>query len=67
MSKELQQYIESEKEEAAAIERKNTQMLIKRLSAEGRMNELVKACDDNPFFDKLLMECSLSNRIIDLS
>ena len=58
MSVELQQYIECEKEEAAAIERKNIQMLIKKLSAEGRMNELVEACDDDAVFDKLLSECS---------
>ena len=64
MSVELQQYIESEKEEAAAEAtskvRKNIQKLIQRLLAEGRINELVEACDDDVAFDKLLTECSSS-------
>ena len=68
MTMELQQYIESEKEEAAAVAtakvRKNIQKLIQKLLAEGRINELVEACDDDVAFDKLLTEGSSTTTLV---
>ena len=56
VSKELQQYIDSEKEEAVAKDRKNTTGLMAWLVSQGRTDDIVKASQDESIFDKLLAE-----------
>ena len=64
VSKELQQYMDSEKAEAAAEaaaeatakERKSTTGLMAWLASEGRTDDIVQASQDDSIFDKLLAE-----------
>ena len=52
MSKELLQYIENEKE----AERKQTTDLMAWLATQGRLDDIVKASQDDFLFDRLLSE-----------